>query len=101
MPALACWFLAAGTKLFSKVNVDQFVLQAQSESGFWLWFSEKVSTHPHLVKRLARFPEKIGSPRSSAAQAQNWDLPKKEVTTAAEKTEEVKPADDASRFMPS
>lgn len=97
--------LAAGTKLFSKVNVDQFVLQAQSESGFWLWFSEKVSTHPHLIKRLARFPALSSAPRSSAAQAQSWDLPKKEDTTAAEKTEEVKPeevkpADDASRFMP-
>ena len=92
--------LAAGTKLFRKVNVDQFVGQMQTESGFWMWFSEKVSSHPHLVKRLARFPEPISAPRSSAAQAQNWDLPKQESPTQAEKKEE-KTSEDASRFMPS
>lgn len=92
--------LAAGTKLFRKVNVDQFVLQTQTESSFWMWFSEKVSTHPHLVKRIARFPEKVAAPRSSAAQAQNWELPKQDVPIQEDKKEEKK-SDDASRFMPS
>ncbi len=91
--------LAAGTKLFRKVNVDQFVLQTQTESSFWMWFSEKVSTHPHLIKRLARFPEKVAAPRSSAAQAQNWELPKQDAPVQ-EKAKEEKKQDDASRFMP-
>ncbi|MGB1316829.1 MAG: hypothetical protein ACPG5W_01415, partial [Flavobacteriales bacterium] len=95
--------LAAGTKLFRKVNVDQFVLQTHSESGFWLWFSEKVSTHPHLIKRLARFPQATSAPRSSAAQAQDWQLPKAEpaVTEVVKETKEDTAVDDASRFMPS
>ena len=101
--------LAAGTKLFQKVNVHQFTEQTHTESGFWLWFAEKVSTHPHLAKRLARFPETETVHRSSAAKAQDWKMPVVESTPTpapaptptqeAPKSEE--PAgDDLSRFMP-
>lgn len=93
--------LAAGTKLFRKVNTHQFLEQAHTESGFWLWFSEKTSTHPHLAKRLARFPEKETQHRSAAAKAQDWSIPKSEPSPkTAEQKEEPAAADDLSRFMP-
>lgn len=93
--------LAAGTKLFRKVNTHQFMEQALTESGFWLWFSEKTSTHPHLAKRLARFPEKETQHRSAAAKAQDWSVPKSEPSPkTAEQKEEPAAADDLSRFMP-
>jgi Zn-dependent protease with chaperone function len=93
--------LAAGTKLFRKVNTHQFLEQAHTESGFWLWFSEKTSTHPHLAKRLARFPEKEIQHRSAAAKAQDWSVPKSELSPkTAEQKEEPAAADDLSRFMP-
>jgi Zn-dependent protease with chaperone function len=93
--------LAAGTKLFRKVNTHQFMEQAHTESGFWLWFSEKTSTHPHLAKRLARFPEKEIQHRSAAAKAQDWSVPSQPVSAeAAEPKEEAAASDDMSRFMP-
>ena len=61
--------LAAGKQLFRKVNIHQFVLQTHTESGFWFWFAEKLSTHPHLCKRLARFPE-LMAPQRPAQVAQ-------------------------------
>lgn len=95
--------LAAGTKLFRKVNIRQFVDQRQSESGFWFWFSEKLSTHPHLVKRLARYPDDSQATfRSQAASSQQWKVPvekpMEELTPTPAAKEE--PADDLSRFMP-
>ncbi len=91
--------LAAGTKLFRKVDLHQFTEQQHTESGFWMWFSEIVSTHPHLVKRLGRFPETASSPRSSAAQAQSWELPKTEVPSTQPSAPQVK-ENDASKYMP-
>lgn len=92
--------LAAGTKLFGKVNVQQFVEQRKTESGFWLWFSEKVSTHPHLVKRLARYPdESQATLRSQTASAQSWKVPAKQTVTETEPPKE-EAVDDLSRFMP-
>jgi hypothetical protein len=93
--------LAAGTKLFRKVDTHQFMEQAHTESGFWLWFSEKTSTHPHLAKRLSRFPEKKTEHRSAAARAQDWSVPKSEsAPKKVEQKEESAAADDLSRFMP-
>jgi Zn-dependent protease with chaperone function len=46
--------LAAGKQLWRKVNHGAFTAQTETESGFWHWFAEKASTHPHLNKRLAR-----------------------------------------------
>lgn len=47
--------LAAGKKLYKKVNVQQFMYQSKEEGGFWAWFAEKVSTHPKLSKRVLKF----------------------------------------------
>lgn len=47
--------LASGTKIYKNVNIKEFLIQDYSEDGFWKWFSEKVSSHPNLTKRLACF----------------------------------------------
>lgn len=47
--------LAAGKKIWEKVNIDEFIKQEKSEIGFWSWFAEKVSTHPKMTKRIMRF----------------------------------------------
>ena len=49
--------LASGKRLFKKVNTAEFLKQRETESGFWFWFSEKVASHPHITKRVARFKE--------------------------------------------
>lgn len=46
--------LASGKNLWTKVNVERFIEQESSGSGFWFWFAEKVSTHPRLTKRLSK-----------------------------------------------
>lgn len=46
--------LAAGKKLYKKINVSKFVNNKEDQKGFSFWFSEKVSTHPHMVKRLEK-----------------------------------------------
>lgn len=44
--------LAAGKKLYRNVNAQEFRNQADNERGFWIWFSEVLSTHPNLPKRI-------------------------------------------------
>lgn len=46
--------LASGKNLWTKVNVEKFIEQESTGSGFWFWFAEKVSTHPRLTKRLSK-----------------------------------------------
>ncbi len=45
--------LAAGKRLYHNVNAQEFINQVESEHGFWIWFSEVLSTHPNLPKRAA------------------------------------------------
>ena len=47
--------LAAGKRLYSKVNKDEFVNSSNREFGFWKWFAEIISSHPNLPKRITRF----------------------------------------------
>jgi len=47
--------LAAGKTIYKKVNVREYISQQYTETGFWTWFAEKVSSHPNLTKRLACF----------------------------------------------
>jgi Zn-dependent protease with chaperone function len=47
--------LASGSRIYKNVNIREFLNQDYSEDGFWKWFSEKVSSHPNLTKRLASF----------------------------------------------
>ena len=45
--------LAAGKEIHTKINIARFVEDAEAESNFWVWFSEKFLTHPHIYKRMA------------------------------------------------
>ena len=47
--------LASGKRLYHKINVERFMYQSQTEDGFWPWFSEKISSHPKLAKRVLKF----------------------------------------------
>ena len=52
--------LAAGTKLYKKVNADKFVANAYQERGYWEWLAEIYSSHPGLaarVKNIARMQD--------------------------------------------
>ncbi len=44
--------LAAGKKLYRNVNAQEFSKQADTERGFWVWYSEVLSSHPNLPKRV-------------------------------------------------
>lgn len=48
----ALTILGIGTTLYKKVNKEAYMEQLENESGFFVWFHEKLSTHPHLPKRL-------------------------------------------------
>ncbi|WP_163101176.1 M48 family metallopeptidase [Peribacillus alkalitolerans] len=43
---------AIGERLFKKVDKEAYIRQLQEERGFFAWLSEKLSTHPHLPKRM-------------------------------------------------
>lgn len=49
--------LASGKRLYKKVNIEKFMYQSENEESFWSWFSEKVSSHPKLSKRVLRFQD--------------------------------------------
>lgn len=44
--------LAAGKKLYKKVDTNAFISNAAQERGFWGWFAEVSSTHPSLATRI-------------------------------------------------
>lgn len=44
--------LASGKRLYRKMDSKLFANQLTMSNGFWVWFSEKLSTHPHLSKRI-------------------------------------------------
>jgi Zn-dependent protease with chaperone function len=48
----ALTMLAIGKTLSSKVNQEAYVEQIHEESGFFIWLSEKLSSHPDLPKRI-------------------------------------------------
>ncbi len=48
----ALLMLAIGKELYAKVNHEVYMRQLQTESGFFVWLNEKLSTHPHLPKRI-------------------------------------------------
>lgn len=53
--------LAVGKKFAETTNTEVFLKQSFEEQGFFAWFSEKISTHPHLPNRLnsiRRFAQK-------------------------------------------
>lgn len=44
--------LAIGKKMQYRVDKEVYMAQLEEEKGFFLWLSEKLSTHPHLPKRM-------------------------------------------------
>lgn len=44
--------LAIGKTLYRHVNHYEYVKQVENEKGFFVWFSEILSTHPPLPKRI-------------------------------------------------
>jgi Zn-dependent protease with chaperone function len=60
--------LTSGKRLWRKVNTSAFLDQEHYSSGFWFWFSEKVSSHPRLTKRIGRMrsaEENVGAINSA------------------------------------
>ena len=49
--------LSVGKYLYQKVNVSRYLEQIDGEKGFWVWFVEKVSSHPNLPKRIRRLSQ--------------------------------------------
>lgn len=47
--------LASGKSIYKSVNVNEYLAQEETEGGFWKWYSEKVSSHPNLTKRIGSF----------------------------------------------
>jgi Zn-dependent protease with chaperone function len=45
--------LAAGKALHRRVNLQEYMRQAETETGYWVKRAEKMATHPPLPKRLA------------------------------------------------
>ena len=50
---LGLLLLASGKKTYKNVNAREYLSSASYESGFWVWFAEKVSSHPNLPKRIS------------------------------------------------
>jgi Zn-dependent protease with chaperone function len=46
--------LACGKKLHRRVNLEAYIRQIEANSGFWVFLSEKLSTHPNLPKRIRK-----------------------------------------------
>lgn len=55
--------LASGTGLYDKVELKSFTEQVNLEKGFWYWLSEKLSSHPHLNKRLSLYQHSEYEPK--------------------------------------
>ena len=50
--------LSAGTSLYSKVNIEEYIYCANKKKTFAKWLSEILSTHPHISKRIDRLMHK-------------------------------------------
>jgi Zn-dependent protease with chaperone function len=44
--------LAAGKRLYHKVDVPEYIAQIEATSGFWTGLAEALATHPNLPKRV-------------------------------------------------
>ncbi|MGJ7921895.1 M48 family metallopeptidase [Neobacillus sp. LXY-4] len=45
--------LAVGKRLFVDLNIVEYIQTSKAESGFFIWLSQVISTHPPLPKRIA------------------------------------------------
>ena len=49
--------LAGGKMLFNHIDIKEYVINSRKNAGFWQWLAEKLSTHPHIAKRLSKLFE--------------------------------------------
>jgi Zn-dependent protease with chaperone function len=65
--------LATGNRLFRSVNLQAFEEQVHTETGLWVWYAEKLSTHPNLPKRVLAISEFLSTadPLAISAAATN------------------------------
>lgn len=90
--------LAAGKRLYRNVDAHLFMEQRYTESGFWTWFAEKMSTHPHLTKRLSRFAKSpVFAEKPQMPKNNGWDVAP---TLAAKEEPKKEPVSDVSKYMP-
>ena len=59
LPLDGLMVLAAGKKLYKKVDTDLFISNASKEKGFWGWCAEICSTHPNLATRIKHLANMI------------------------------------------
>jgi Zn-dependent protease with chaperone function len=49
--------LSVGKGLYKKVNVQDYLDDCSRQGGFWVWFTEAVSSHPFCPKRIRQFTQ--------------------------------------------
>lgn len=49
--------LVSGKALGNLVDIPEYTKQIKTETGFFVWFSEVLSSHPHLPKRIVAIQE--------------------------------------------
>lgn len=75
--------LAAGKVLYGRVNVVEYMKQAETEKGYWVKRVEQMSTHPTLPKRLAALSKAgVALPKPEAVPAPDYS-PMRPSTAAA------------------
>jgi Zn-dependent protease with chaperone function len=101
--------LASGKRLYTKMDTAAYTKQIAMTNSFWIWFSEKLSTHPHLSKRITPEMQRasFNSFRYSDGKKSviNATQSKTEVEQTTPETKEIEAedknkGDDHQRFMP-
>ncbi len=90
--------LAAGKQLNKMINKEEFINQIDIESGFWSWFTERLSTHPNLNKRLQKVYKVKWEKIFVAEKTQKEKKTGVEITQPL--VEEVQEKEDHTRYMP-
>jgi Zn-dependent protease with chaperone function len=49
--------LSVGKDLYKWVNVRNYLEDSSTRGGFWVWFSEVLSSHPFFPKRIGQFAD--------------------------------------------
>ena len=53
----ALTILAIGRRLFVDLDIVDYIRNSKNETGFFVWFSQVISTHPPLPKRIIRIQQ--------------------------------------------
>lgn len=91
--------LASGKRLYTKVDVNAFVEQKETDGGFWTWFAEKVSTHPRLIRRIDRLKTEETVIIKPTVKAYEKTVETVE-TVVPDKDVKAETMDDHSKYLP-